>query len=179
MRRFSLRRSLPLTIFLLIVLCGTTFALMFHKTDKVENQFALADVTCRVEETFAFPNKSKIAVENTGNIEAYIRLRLVTYWVDADGNILFKPAAVPAFTLGENWVKGSEDTYYYASPVAPLAKTGNLLAEGSKITLKEEQDGCYQVVEVFADAIQSKPKDAVTKSWKVTLNLIGEITAAP
>lgn len=178
MRRFSIRRSFPLMIFLLIVLCGTTFALMFHKTEKMENQFALANVTCKVEETFTFPQKSMISVRNTGNIEAYLRLRLVTYWVDADGNILFKPVDMPAFTLGENWIPGSEDTYYYALPVEPNAVTGDLLA--SDIILKsEEKDGCYQVVEVFADAIQSKPRDAVTESWEVKLNSSGNITYAP
>ena len=177
MRKFSLRRSLPLTIFLLIVLCGTTFALMFNKTEKLENQFELAEVTCLVEETFTPPKKSMISVKNTGNIEAYLRLRLVTYWVDADGNVLFRPAAIPAFELGDNWVKGSGDTYYYASPVEPGGVTGDLL--GSTITLAEEDDGCYQVIEVFADAIQSKPKDAVTDSWKVKLNLAGKITDAP
>jgi len=79
---------------------------------------------------------------------------------------------MPAFTLGEDWIKGSDDTYYYRLPVAPNASTKDLL--GSDMTLTEKQ-GYLQVVDVFAEAIQSLPEEAVTTSWKVTLDDDGNI----
>jgi len=105
-------------------------------------------------------------------------LKRVTFlwWSESDGaggyNTIGIPSEMPAFTLGEDWIKGSDDTYYYRLPVAPNASTKDLL--GSDMTLTEKQ-GYLQVVDVFAEAIQSLPEEAVTTSWKVTLDDDGNI----
>ena len=86
-----------------VVTIGTALGLMFRKTAPVENQFMPAEVSCAVAEEFdaATGAKSSIAVQNTGNIPAYLRVRLVSYWVDAAGNRVGKPSEMPAFTLAE------------------------------------------------------------------------------
>jgi hypothetical protein len=150
----------------LILLCGTTFALMFRQTQPLNNQLEAAYVACTVEENFNGEIKTSIAVKNTGNIDAFLRLRLVSYWIDSSGKIVSKPSEMPTVTVADGWVVGSDNTYYYSKPVAPGAQTPNLLKEG--ITLVDE-GGYLQVVEVFADAIQSKPAQAVTGSWGVIL----------
>lgn len=153
---------------LLVLVCGTTFALMLRQTEPLDNQFDAAIVSCAVAEAFENNTKSSIAVTNTGNIDAYLRLRLVSYWVDSDGNIVSKPSRIPEISSPANgWIKGTDNTYYYPDPVVPGGTTLSLL--GGSIVLAEE-DGYRQVVEVFADAIQSEPKRAVTESWRVTLS---------
>ena len=164
---------------LLFAAVGTTVvAYMFRRTDEKKNTFIPAVVSCEVNETTNRPltEKSEITIKNTGNIDAYLRLRIVSYWMDSNGNILPKPSVIPTFTAASGWVSGSGNTYYYSSPIEPGASTPNLLAEGSTITLSEE-DGALQVVEIISEAIQSKPESAVTDSWKVTVS-DGKITHA-
>ena len=159
-----------------LVLCGTVISYMFHISEQKDNLFTPAKVSCKVLEEFADnKTKSSIVVENTSNIAAYLRLRLVSYWVDGDGNIVAKPSKKLTFAIANGWKAGPDDTYYYISPINSANKTPNLLAEGEKIVL-EQEDGYSQVVEVFAEAIQSEPTAAV-ESWPVTLDSNGNITA--
>ena len=152
---------------LLILLCGTTFALMFRQTNALNNQFQAAVVDCEVSEKFNGTEKSQICVTNTGNIEAYLRVRLVTYWVDSEGKIVAKPSQMPSLpAVAKEWIK-SGDTYYYTKPVSPRGITTPLFV--GAITLQQDGDGYRQVIEVFADAIQSKPAEAVKESWGVNL----------
>jgi hypothetical protein len=91
--------------------------------------------------------------------------------VDKDGNIISKPSQMPDLSKADGWIAGTGNTYYYSKPIAPGDSTPNLLA--AALNLEK-----LQVVEVFADAIQSKPPEAVTKSWRVTIEN-GIITDAP
>lgn len=67
------------------------------------------------------------------------------------------------------------NTYVYYKPVGVQESTPNLLQAGTVMVLQEEDD-LFQVVEVFADAIQSQPPKSVAESWKVTSGANGEIT---
>jgi hypothetical protein len=158
-----------------LMLCGTVLAYMFRQTEYEDNQFTPADVSCDVVETFNGERKSSIQVQNTGNIDAYLRVRFVSYWVDTNGNIVSKPSSMPDITLADGWIKGSSNTYYYQDAVAPTELTDNLLA--SPIILEKDESGYMQVIEVFAEAIQSKPYSAVTDSWGVTIDSSGNIVS--
>lgn len=163
----------------LIVLVGGVAAYMFEQTKSVENDFVPPRVSCVVAEKKTDNAKQEITVKNTGNIQAYLRIRLVSNWNESDGkggyNTIGIPSEMPEFDLGEDWIKGSEDTYYYKFPVDPEDSTTDLL--GSDMTLTEQQS-YLQVVDVFAEAIQSLPEKAVTTSWKVTLDSDGNIVSA-
>lgn len=55
--------------------------------------------------------------------------------------------------------------------------TENLLT--SPVTLQQStynDQPAYQVLEVFAEAVQSAPADAVKQAWQVTLTQDGQIT---
>lgn len=152
---------------------GSVGAYMRKQTAVVSNVLVPAEVSCEVVETFSDNTKTEIFIKNTGDIEAYLRLHVVTYWVDANGDILFKEPKSLNINYNDNyWLKSeSGDTYYYMFPVQPGDTkniTNNLLA--SSITLITDADGNKQVVEVFAEAIQSEPTKAVTSAWNVTLD---------
>ena len=158
---------------LLVSLCGTVLAYMFRQTAPIENPFEPAKVDCEVYEVTdnTITKKTSITVQNTGTIDAYLRVRLVTYWVDGAGNVAGKASPPLTVPLASGWIAGANNTFYYKTPVKPGDSTDNLL-EGSPLTLLE--DGEYhQVIEVFAEAIQSSPSNAVTDSWQITLD--GEI----
>lgn len=165
--------ALALSLFII----GTVLAYMFRQTEYKDNEFVPANVSCKVVEEFDGVQKTSIHIQNTSNIDVYLRLRLVSYWVDADGNIVAKPSSMPEINMATGWIKGTNNTYYYTKPVSPTAQTGSLLS--SPIILEKDENGHAQVLEVFAEAIQSKPYNAVINSWKVSTDANGNITAAP
>ena len=115
-------------IVLIVAMTGSAVAYMFRQASAVENTFIPAIVDCEVGETFDGTVKTDIWTTNTGTVDAYIRLRLVTYWADKNGVAVAMEAAMPEFTITGQWLKdASENTYYYKEPVKPKAKTTNLL----------------------------------------------------
>ncbi len=163
---------LLMTVLLLSI--GSVGAYMRKQTEVVENVFIPAEVSCVVDETFNGINKTKIAIQNTSNIDAYLRLRLVTYWVNSNGEIIFKKSqALSEINYDSNyWIK-SGDTYYYKNPVRSNGFTEDLLKQD--IQLGVNSDGNRQVIQVFAEAIQSKPAEAVISAWSVNLDSNGDI----
>lgn len=167
---------LVLLLVLVVSLCGTVFAYMYQRTRQENYQFRPATVTCSVQETIEDGSKTSIEIRNDGSIDAYLRLRLVSYWVNSSGEIIAKTAALPTFSLNtDDWIAGANDTYYYKSPVSsdsPNNLTSNLLSEpvSEGIPLAVDDEGNKQVIEVFAEAIQSEPQTAVTSSWGVNVD---------
>ena len=156
-----------------LILCGTVLAYMFKQTEYKNNEFIPANVSCKVVEEFNGKQKTSIKVQNTGNIDAYLRVRFVSYWVDSDGNVVAKPSSMPEINMAAGWLKGENNTYYYKTPVSPTNQTESLLS--SPITLQKDADGYMQVIDVFAEAIQSKPHNAVSDSWGVVIDSNGHI----
>lgn len=181
------KKLLPGLLVLLLVLSlvvGGVYSYMFAQTGNTTNQLTPASVSCAVaEEVVSERNeKTSITVENTGTVKAYLRVRLVTYWVNDKNEIVAKPSADLAVNVSSAWVADTtNDTYYYWQPVAAGESTPDLLAEGSVIKLTTEE-GYKQVIEVFAEAIQAEGTTddgnipAVTAAWGVTLDENGNIT---
>lgn len=162
------------TLFIFVV--GGTVAYFFASTNNIVNTFVPGEVKCEVVETFENNTKSSIKVMNTGTTSAYMRVCFTTYWVEKyteddveKTRVLGRNAVLPAFTLASDWVKGADGYYYYTKPVPPKTNnlTGELLASGSSMQLGVDADNpnIVQVVEVFAEAIQSAPDDAVIEAW--------------
>lgn len=182
------KKALPFLVaavaVVLVAAVGVTLAYMFKKVDRV-NTFEPATVTCTVHEKLdgaehtngsqTGSEKSDIRVENTGNVDAFLRVRLISYWVNANGEVVGVPSEMPEVALDTtHWSAGADNTYYYKTPVKPGEQTAPL--SGTAISLRETQttDGdniytVYQVVEVFAEAIQANPTDAVKNAWGVTV----------
>lgn len=160
-----------------LISCGTVLALMLRRSQTEENSFVPAIVSCEVKETVVDNEKTSIKVKNTGNIEAYLRVCFVTYWVNAEGKIVPEPSKdISNLLCTGKWKAGSDNIYYYVEPVAPGEEV-EFLDSGKTIVIEKDEDGNKQVLEVFAEAIQSLPDTAVTNSWKVTLDSKRKITA--
>lgn len=150
---------------------GVTLSFMFKKAEKT-NTFVPAAVTCEVEESLFSGVKSKVCVKNTGNAAAYLRIRLVSYYVYNDNSIAGRvPSQYPTLTLQNGWIAGADHTYYYPTPVESGEKTG-ILCDPITLDTVELADGktVYQVLEVFAEAIQAEPVRAVQEAWNVTVS---------
>ena len=156
---------------------GGTVAYLVTQDEPITNTFTPSHVTCKVDENFDGKTKTNVNVTNTGDTEAYIRVKLVTYRVNEANQHIGGTATIPAFDPGTHWVKHNDGYYYYTLPVKPNEQpTSDLI---SSITLKDsytDADGGKQVIEVMAEAIQSAPAEAIGESWRVTISE-GSVTA--
>ena len=182
------KKLLGVLALVVILSASMVFAYMLKQTQTEENTFIPAAVSCRVDEKFDNTTKSEITITNTGNYKAYLRVRLVTYWVKEDGSVVFRQsAAIPDFTFDNTkWIKDAdENTYYYKFPVDPTYSTPDLLEPGT-ITLKTETEKeitYRQVIDVFAEAILAEtvgtstgPIADVVTAWHATVDSNGTIT---
>ena len=173
----------------IVAAVGLTLAFMFKKAEKT-NQFIPAEVSCTVREkmdgnevvgnTAAGGEKSDIRAENTGNVKEFIRLRLVSYYVDSNGDIVGTVSSqYPTLSLKNGWIAGANHTYYYPFPTDPGGMT-EILCEPVTLGQMQLADGktVYQVIEVIAEAVQAEPISAVQEAWGVTVTN-NTITAAP
>lgn len=175
------RKAIVLVIVVVLLLSATvagTLMYLVSKTASVTNTFDPAHVSCEVKEDFDKTVKKNVNVENTSDIDAYLRVKLVTYRVNADGEQIGGTASIPDFTPGDGWFK-NDGFYYYNKPVAPDEKPVADLIGSDGITLQEykDADGGRQVVEVIAEAIQSVPTKVVADNWHVTVDAEGVISA--
>ena len=155
-------------LLLLTMMIGGTLAYLTMKTDPIQNVFTPSHVSCFVEEDFDGTTKSNVNVRNDSDINAYIRVKLVTYRVNAANQHIGGIADLPTFTLGAGWVKHTDGYYYYTQPVAPGASPAANLTDSMTLTgVYNDADGGKQVVEVMAEAIQSVPTSAVVSAWNV------------
>lgn len=180
----KLRKPVKVVLSLLLILTvsvGGTVAYLISQTGPVVNTFTPAYVDCVVEENFDGMTKSNVNVKNTSDIDAFIRVKLITYRVNDNGDHIGGTATIPAFTLGTGWFEYG-GFYYYTNPVAPDNRPVNDLIGSDGIVLKQytgednDADGGKQVIEVMAEAIQSKPNAAVEQAWKVKVDENGNLT---
>ena len=90
------------TAVLLALAIGGTVAWLSTKDAPITNTFKPSHVSCSVTEEFDGKIKSNVNVTNTSDIDAYIRVKLVTYRTNDAGQHIGGTATIPSFTLGEN-----------------------------------------------------------------------------
>lgn len=149
------------------MMVGGTLAWLSTKSASITNTFLPSKVACEVTESFDGRTgvKSNVNVENTGDIDAYIRVKLVSYRTNDAGQHIGGTAELPAFDLGKGWVEHG-GYYYYTKPVKPNQKPEAALTKEMKLKVNcDGADGGHQAIDVMAEAIQSVPEDAVQAAW--------------
>ncbi|MGM9940902.1 MAG: hypothetical protein ACI32N_02785 [Bulleidia sp.] len=176
-------------VLILTITVGGTLAYLSTRTDDVVNTFTPSHVDCTVVEVFENNIKSSIRVQNTSDIDAFIRVKLISYRVNEAGEQIGGTAPItglnPGLNLSNDWFE-KDGFYYHKAPVAAddnnsdtfADMTKDLLENGSEIELTgsyNDPDGGKQVIEVMAEAIQSKPNTAVEQAWGVTVGEDGNL----
>lgn len=170
---FRWKRSgilLAAVIVLLAGAVGGTWAFLVAQSEPVQNNFTYAHVRCTIDEKFENGVKSDVKIQNTGDISAYIRARIVVTWKDASGNVSAVPVKNTDYTIAFNekdWTQ--QGGYWYCNTaVDATGFTPVLITECKKTSNANVPDGYNLSVEILADAIQSEPASAVTEAWKYT-----------
>lgn len=175
-RRFRWRKEFVLLVSVFAMIAGVvggTVAYLVADTEPLTNNFDLAEVSCRVEEDFNGEIKTDVKIQNTSNIPAYIRAKVVVTWQDESGNVYGKaPIEKTDYTIQFNegvW-KREGDYWYYDEPVAPVTEnncyTPVLINRCS--SSGTEPEGYHLSVEILAEAIQSEPTKAIQEAWGYT-----------
>ena len=171
---------------------------MIVRSHEITNSFVPAKIDCQVLETETkiddVVTKTSVTAQNTGNVDAYIRVRVVTYWEDSKGNPIARTSPINKF--GGDWKFNDDDwiyddknqTFYHKAPVGANDVTAELLKldSGFKGITLEPEDVMqgqgnvtftyYPMVEFIVEGIQDAPDTAVKESWGVTLDSNGNIT---
>ena len=165
---FRWKRSgilLAAVIVLLAGAVGGTWAFLVAQSESVQNNFTYAHVRCTIDEKFENGVKSDVKIQNTGDIPAYIRARIVVTWKDANGKVSAVPVKNTDYTIAFNetdWTQQG-DYWYCKTAVDAGGETPVLIIKCEK---KGNAPKDYDLsVEILADAIQSEPASAVTEAW--------------
>ncbi|MBR7092827.1 MAG: hypothetical protein IKI50_06565 [Clostridia bacterium] len=168
---------------------GIVYAVLKDTTAVVDNTLLPATVSCNVVETFNGTTKTNVKLENTGDIPAYLRAKVVINWVDADGNVAYKPSTAYAYaaTMASplNWTNGSnsslltEGYWYYNGIVQPGEQTDVLIASiAENLSPSVSANPQYHLqVTILAEALQAAPASAVAETWHMAFNGTSWVTA--
>lgn len=170
-RRYGRSLTMVLAFLMLLGLCiGGSVAFLLTGSREVTNTFQPAHMACHVEETMdkEASVKSNVYVKNDSNVPAYIRVKLLFNWRDAEGeNMVAQPAWGQSSSIslpeGSKWELGSDGFFYYKDPVEAKGNTEKLIDE---IPLGfDPVTGSKQSLEIVASCVQAEPDDAVLKAW--------------
>lgn len=165
---------LPICIAVILTLAvGGTVAYIAVKTQDIINTFDASEV--QVALSTPAQNEQAFTVQNNSDCEVYVRFYFVATWVNTSDNSNIyagtpKPVEDFSFTPDGDVVKRGE-FYYVTAPIEAGGEASLVSVEA----ISDAPDGYELRVEVVVDAIQSRPRDAVTQSWGVTLNDDGTI----
>ena len=170
---FRWKRSgilLAAVIVLLAGAVGGTWAFLVAQSEPVQNNFTYAHVSCRIDEKFENGVKSDVKIQNTGDIPAYIRARIVVTWKDTSGNVSSTvPVKNTDYTIAFNTTDWTQDgDYWYCKKAVAADGFTPVLIKECKRRETAAPEGYNLSVEILADAIQSEPAGAVTDAWKYT-----------
>ena len=154
---------------LLTVTVGGTVAYLAASTQPVVNVFTPGSVGGEIEETLEGQVKKNVTVRNTGNVDAYIRAKIVVTWQNEDGDVYpVMPVAGTDYTItyGGEWTEVGGFWYYTGDDNGKVGagdSTSVLINECKP--LKDCPDTNYTLhVEILAQAIQADgwPEDVDT-----------------
>jgi signal peptidase len=160
----AVRRTILLCLIGLIIALtaiGGTLAWLTATTESAVHAFKAGAVSCGVTEQISGSTKEHVQIQNTGNVDAYIRVMLVPVWRDPEGSGTGMEASVPAVT-NSGWTQ-QDGFFYYNTAVPPGGYTSDLLT-GFVMPSKE---GYTYELQILASAIQATGTGAAgpSEAW--------------
>lgn len=159
-------------LWLATMVIGGTVAYLFTPASTVINTFSVPSGGSTIEEKLEENVKKEVVIQNTGDIDVYIRAKVIFTWKNMDGEV--HPTAV---IHPEDEIKGDyeikwNDTkwqqidgfYYYNGVIEANGKTDYLFTDCTSIKSGPEE-GYTLHVEILTQTIQDTPDTAVSEAW--------------
>lgn len=163
---------LALVAVLLLSAVGGTVAYLVTATGPVENVFTPPTYDTDIEEEIKNNQKTSITVKNKGEVDVYVRVAIVGYFVDDEnGNIVAQWEDSPQIDT-TYWTKASDGFYYYNGIVKPDKATENLLKNPIAVDTTSHP-GAHLVVTVVHQSIQAEGLPASVTSAQAAFALVG------
>ena len=183
------KKKLAIVLVSLLAACTVavsgTVAFLTTSTGSVINSFSPVDTTISIPEELDETNniKESASVQNNGDIDVYVRAKIVVTWKEAtastsggsDDVLAVTPVYGTDYTYTLNavdWIAGNDGYYYYKTSVAPTKSTNPLLTDG-KVLTTAPADGYVLSIEIIASAIQVQPDTAVDVWDSTIVNVTG------
>ena len=166
----SVKIKLLMSILVLVLVgAGATFAFMFRKSDVISNKFTSSKSSCVINTEYdkTSGTLSSVTVKNNGDVDSYIRVKMVSAWINDKNQFTGKESENITFTPAAGWVYTGDNIYTYTEAVKPGMSTGELL--GSEVVLKKE-DKYKQTLDILSESIQSDPGTAVSEAWNISFD---------
>lgn len=166
---------------LAVAVVGGTFAYLFTKTENLVNVFTYGDNSIDIDETFDQKVKSDVKIKNTGNVDAYVRAKIVVTWKNAAGEVSgVIPQESIDYTMELNkkdWFEGKDGFWYCKAPVVANRDSAVLIQKAEK--LGSAPEGYDLSVEILAQSVQAdgvkNGKLMVENLWPVTVDTSGTL----
>ena len=155
-------------VLLSIAVIGT-LAFLSDKTEKITNTFEPTEVPIEIWETNEGGSKKDVFIKNIGDIDAYIRAKVIINWLDSEGNVAAQRPT--GYTLTEDYAENTGwiqygGYWYYTGKVSSGGVTNVLLEECKFVT--EESEPAYALqVDIIAQSIQAEPEQAIEDAWNL------------
>lgn len=168
-----------------LLVVGGTLAYIFTSSDPVTNTFIPVTSHITITEKFNDSVKSNVAVKNTGEVDSYIRAKVIVTWQNESGQVYpVSPVEGTHYTIvnGSDWTKAADGLWYYKTSVAPGKATGSEENEEGYLIkearwIKECDDTSFALhIEILSQAIQATPAEAVDKWDSDDVDLTGGST---
>ena len=177
------KKALVMLISLLLIVTvgvGGVVAYIIDRTSELENSFVMGRVDS-VPERSVLDGKKQVAIRNTGDTPAYIRVAMIITWVAIDEEseahesvthvdepMWHRDYSIDYAWEDPNWQQNQEDgLWYYLEPIEGGELTPPLIYDYSKLASAQVPEGYKLSIEVLSSAIQASPANAVTESWGI------------
>ena len=153
------KKSIVLVALILIftMSAGGSLAWLVSHGGAVTNSFTHAYVATAIDEKLYATSKTDVRVQNTGDIDAYIRATYVVNWVNAEGQInASAPVAGKDYTVilnKEDWEEA--DGYWYCKTRVGAGGYTPVLIKSITPADTTPPAGCTFQVTILADGIQA------------------------
>ena len=170
-------------LWIAVLAIGGTLAYLFTSTQQVINTFSVPSDGSSIVEEIEGNVKKKVVITNTGDVDSYIRARVIFTWQNEAGQV--HPTAVVHPSEGVTgdyqitWNTGSaagawterNGMYYYNGVVDAKASTAALFTNCTPVNPAPEE-GYTLHVEILSQSVQAEGvaedgNKAVEKAWGV------------
>lgn len=145
-----------------------TQAWLLAKTGEKNNHFTVGTLYHEIEEEFDGVLKKNVAVTNTGETDAFVRVMVIPQWLDKSGTTILGLETTDTFEAEyneEDWFL-KEGFWYYRHLVTSGDATAVLVKSAQpKNNLDERYKNKVFNLQVVTQSVQGTPLEAVKELW--------------